>query len=79
MSQGSLAPRRASKKHLEREGTYDVAMAWLSRELKEFTRNFFTNWSESDLPLGRKLAVTARNRARALRHGCCGNHGQPGC
>jgi hypothetical protein len=42
-------------------------------------RWFFTNWRESDAPLPTKLALTLRNRFRALWHGCCGNHGQPGC
>ncbi|MDP9330594.1 MAG: hypothetical protein M3P11_08170 [Actinomycetota bacterium] len=51
----------------------------MSFEPREYARNFFTNWSESDLPLFRRLGVTARNRVKALRHGCCGNHGQPGC
>jgi hypothetical protein len=43
------------------------------------TRNFFTNWSRSDLPVGRKVVLTVRNRSRALLHGCCGHHGEPGC
>jgi hypothetical protein len=43
------------------------------------TRWFFTNWRASDAPLSTKLALTVKNRIRALRHGCCGNHGQPGC
>src|SRR6266508_5702594 len=32
----------------------------------ERTRNFFTNWREYDGPVGRKLALTFRNRARAI-------------
>jgi hypothetical protein len=48
-------------------------------ELREHGRHFFTNWSGSDLPLGRKLVVFSKNRAKALTEGCCGNHGQPGC
>jgi hypothetical protein len=47
--------------------------------IRQRTRWFFTNWRESDAPLGTKLALTVKNRVRALRHGCCGNHGQPGC
>jgi hypothetical protein len=43
------------------------------------TRWFFTNWREYDGPLSTKLVLTARNRFRALRHGCCGNDGEPGC
>lgn len=48
-------------------------------ELHERGRDFFTNWSSSDLPLGKRLALFTKNRTKALRHGCCGNHGQPGC
>jgi hypothetical protein len=45
----------------------------------QHVRWFFTNWRESDAPLATKLALTVKNRVRALRHGCCGNDGQPGC
>jgi hypothetical protein len=47
----------------------------------EHTRNFFTNWREYDAPVGRKLALTFRNRARATfsRAQCCGHPGEPGC
>jgi hypothetical protein len=45
----------------------------------QHTRNFFTNWSTYDAPVGTKLRLTFRNRVKALRVGCCGNHGQPGC
>jgi hypothetical protein len=31
------------------------------------------------MPLPEKLAKIARNRAIALRHGCCGHPGEPGC
>ncbi|HXF37282.1 MAG TPA: hypothetical protein VNO17_08895 [Actinomycetota bacterium] len=48
-------------------------------ELRRRTRIFFTNWRTSDLPLAAKLRLTARNRLRALRRGCCGNPGEPGC
>jgi len=44
-----------------------------------FARWFFTNWREYDAPVSTKLGLTVRNRLRALRHGCCGNHGEPGC
>ncbi|MGE5227549.1 MAG: hypothetical protein ACM3OO_11805 [Planctomycetaceae bacterium] len=54
-------------------------MGRFSEELREYGRNVFTNWAESDLPLGRKLVVFSKNRAKALTQGCCGNHGQPGC
>jgi hypothetical protein len=43
------------------------------------TRNFFTNWSNYDAPVSTKLRLTATNRLKALRAGCCGNHGEPGC
>ena len=52
----------------------------------DYAKQFFTNWSESDAPVGEKLWLTARNRARALTRtlgppftGCCGHHGEPGC
>ena len=54
-------------------------MGRFSDELREHARHFFTNWADSDLPLGRKLVVFSKNRAKALTQGCCGNHGQPGC
>jgi hypothetical protein len=47
--------------------------------LRSHTRAFFTNWATYEAPLRTKIALTFRNRAKALRHGCCGNHGQPGC
>jgi hypothetical protein len=49
--------------------------------LEEATRNFFTNWRESDEPLPVKLALTLRNRfiATGLARGCCGHPGEPGC
>ena len=49
--------------------------------LGERIRWFFTNWREYDAPVGTKLALTVRNRTKALfsRTQCCGNHGQPGC
>jgi hypothetical protein len=51
------------------------------RLVAEHTRNFFTNWREYDAPVGRKLALTFRNRARATfsRAQCCGQSGEPGC
>jgi hypothetical protein len=55
-------------------------MATFRDELRRYARDFFTNWSESDLPFARKIGVTLRNRAKSLVNGgCCGNHGQPGC
>jgi hypothetical protein len=51
------------------------------RGLIDYTRQFFTNWDESDEPLGRKVKLTARNRfiAFGLMRGCCGHYGEPGC
>ncbi|MGH2830531.1 MAG: hypothetical protein ACRDJM_08600 [Actinomycetota bacterium] len=42
-------------------------------------KDFFTNWREYEGSLGRKLALTFRNRGRALTRGCCGHAGEPGC
>ncbi len=49
--------------------------------LRVHARNFFTNWRDYDAPVTTKLALTAKNRSKALfsRAQCCGNHGQPGC
>jgi hypothetical protein len=48
--------------------------------LGPYIRGFFTNWRESDLPAGKKIAKTMKNRVRsAVRGGCCGHHGEPGC
>jgi hypothetical protein len=46
---------------------------------REHVGNFFTNWSTYDATVATKLRLTARNRVKALRTGCCGNNGQPGC
>ena len=55
-------------------------MAPFMRPLREHVGNFFTNWSESDLPVARKVALTLRNRAiSVVNKGCCGHHGEPGC
>jgi hypothetical protein len=55
-------------------------VAPFARQLREHVGNFFTNWSTSDLPYGRRVAVTLRNRAKSLvNRGCCGHHGEPGC
>jgi hypothetical protein len=49
-------------------------------QLREHVGNFFTNWSTSDLPYARRVAVTLRNRVKSLgNRGCCGHHGEPGC
>ena len=51
------------------------------RGFGEYVRQFFTNWEESDEPVGRKLRLTARNRLIAFGtlKGCCGHYGEPGC
>jgi hypothetical protein len=46
---------------------------------RERVGDFFTNWSTYDAPVTTKLRLTFRNRIKANWHGCCGNHGQPGC
>ena len=59
---------------------YDGVVASIGRVFREHVENFFTNWSTSDLPFGRKVALTVRNRAKSVvNKGCCGHHGQPGC
>jgi hypothetical protein len=42
---------------------------------------FLQNLRASDIPLPRRLAVMARNLTLrvALRRGCCGHDGEPGC
>ncbi|HEY8825020.1 MAG TPA: hypothetical protein VIP07_09055 [Candidatus Limnocylindria bacterium] len=42
---------------------------------------FLANFRASEIPLRRRLLVTARNLTRraALRQGCCGHDGEPGC
>lgn len=54
-------------------------MGRFSDELRARGRDFFTNWSDYDGPLGAKVRMFCANRARALTRGCCGNPGQPGC
>lgn len=50
-------------------------------QVKVHARNFFTNWSNYDAAIPTKVALTMKNRSKALfsRAQCCGNHGQPGC
>jgi len=52
--------------HVHRHGTF-------SRAVRNFT--------ESDIPLPRRIVVTARNvwLRVALRQTCCGHDGEPGC
>jgi hypothetical protein len=42
---------------------------------------FVENFRTSEIPLPRRLLVTARNITRrvALRRPCCGHDGEPGC
>jgi len=55
-------------------------MASFTEQLREYVGNFFTNWSESNLPVTRKVALTLRNRTKSLVNKvCCGHHGEPGC
>ena len=44
-------------------------------------RDYFNNFSNSDLPLLEKLRLVAKNNAIKIKNGtsCCGNHGEPGC
>jgi hypothetical protein len=52
------------------------------RTTGDYVRDFFANWDAYEGPLGRKLWITARNRARAYGppfKGCCGHPGEPGC
>jgi hypothetical protein len=46
-----------------------------------FVENFVENFRASEIPLPRRLVITARNLTRraALRQGCCGHDGEPGC
>ena len=48
------------------------------RILKRRARGFLTNL-DAGPPWPQKIRPLASNRLRALRHGCCGNPGQPGC
>jgi hypothetical protein len=42
---------------------------------------FVANFRASEIPLPRRLLVTARNfvRRATLGQGCCGHDGEPGC
>jgi|GEM_PF-1315782 len=54
--------------------------AWLAHVFRYQTA-FARNFRDSDLPLGERSQITARNlwRRLVLRQTCCGNDGQPGC
>ena len=49
--------------------------------LGDYVRQFFTNWSDYDGTVSKKVWLTLKNRARAIAtlKGCCGHHGEPGC
>lgn len=51
------------------------------KELSRYTRDFFSNWAESDASVAGKVRQTVRNRWRGAVTGewCCGNYGAPGC
>jgi hypothetical protein len=53
----------------------------VARTFRDYARDFFTNWKESDLSTGRKVWLTLRNRAKGVvtLKGCCGHRGEPGC
>ena len=69
-----MAPVDATTKH------YDAGVGSFRSELRRYVGTFFTNWSTSDLPFGRKVALTIKNRAKSVvNKGCCGHHGEPGC
>ncbi len=56
-----------------------LAVGRFSDELRRRGRSFFTNWHGYDGTLSEKVRLTLKNRTRALRHGCCGHPGEPGC
>jgi len=59
-----------------------VVMACYGRTMpRPNPRDYFGNFSSSDLPLLEKLRLVAKNNAIKIKNGtsCCGNHGEPGC
>jgi hypothetical protein len=56
-------------------------MGSFREQLRQYGRDFFTNWRTYDGPLPTKLWLTLRNRATSVvtLKGCCGHLGQPGC
>lgn len=44
-----------------------------------YVKDFMENWRDHDGSFAHKVRMAAKNRARALARGCCGNHGEPGC
>jgi hypothetical protein len=51
------------------------------RSLGHYAADYWANWREYEGPIGRKLWLVTRNRARAFTvgRGCCGHPGEPGC
>lgn len=49
--------------------------------VRRYVNDYMANWRQSDAPLWEKLALVAKNRAKAytIGKGCCGHPGQPGC
>lgn len=45
---------------------------------KQGARNFLRNL-RAEMGLRSKVKTVLRNRARAMRRGCCGHPGEPGC
>ncbi len=51
----------------------------MARGVGAYVRDFFRNLY-TEMPYGRWLHLTVRNRLRAkIVAGCCGNPGEPGC
>lgn len=50
-------------------------------DFRRYVGEYVANWRGYEGPLGKKVALTLRNRAKALGSlkGCCGNRGEPGC
>ena len=49
--------------------------------LRSYVSDYMANWRSFDGPLVEKMALVARNRAKAytVGRGCCGHPGEPGC
>lgn len=44
-----------------------------------YVKDFFSNLRNAGGSTGDTLKRAAKNRVRALRRGCCGRYGEPGC
>ncbi len=52
------------------------------RGTADYVRDYLSNWKDYEGSLGKKVALTIRNRTKAYSppfEGCCGNRGEPGC